>query len=275
MFYLLMTHIRTLLRPAALLGAAALSLFAAGRAAAQDESPRGWTVTVGAAGDIHPQYPGADSYGIYPSAIFGLRREGTAMTFDAPDDSFGFGVLSRDSVVNFGPAVHFQGKRRDEDVGAAVGEVGFTVEAGGFVEVLPVRNFRIRAELRQGLGGHDGMVGYLGADLILRDENSYIFSIGPRVRWADNDYQDAYFGVNPAVAIATGLPAFNPNSGVYAVGGAAGITYRLGRNWGMQGSVGYDRLMGDASDSPIVRAFGSRDQFYGSAGLFFEFNVGR
>ena len=119
------------------------------------------------------------------------------------------------------------------------------------------------------------MVGYLGADLILRDENTYIFSIGPRVRWADNDYHDAYFGVTPAVAAATGLPAFNPNSGVYAFGGQAGITYRLGRNWGMQGSVGYDRLMRDASDSPIVRGFGSRDQFYGSAGLFFEFNVGR
>jgi outer membrane protein len=271
-FYSLMTQTRTLLRPAALLGAAALATLAAAPASAQDESPRGWTVTVGGAADVHPQYPGADSYGIYPSAIFGLRRAGTTMTFDAPDDSFGFGALGRDSVFNFGPAVHFQGKRRDEDVGAAVGEVGFTVEAGGFVEVFPVRNFRIRAELRQGLGGHDGMVGYLGADLIVRDEDSYIFSIGPRVRWADNDYHDAYFGVSPTITLAAGLPAFNPNSGVYAVGGQAGLTHRLGRNWGVQGSVGYDRLMGDASDSPIVRSFGSRDQFYGSAGLFFEFN---
>ena len=79
-------------------------------------------------------------------------------------------------------------------------------------------NFRLRAELRQGLGGHKGLTGDIGADLIVRDENSYIFSIGPRARWADNDYHDAYFGVTPAVSGATGLAAFDPGSGFYAVG---------------------------------------------------------
>ncbi|HKR24995.1 MAG TPA: MipA/OmpV family protein, partial [Allosphingosinicella sp.] len=143
---------------------------------------------------------------------------------------------------------------------------------GGFVEVFPSENFRIRAELRQGLGGHRGLVGDLGADLVVRDESSYIFSIGPRVRWADNDYHDAYFGV-PAPIPASGLVAFNPNGGIYAYGAVAGLTYKIGRNWGLQGYVGYDRLVGDAADSPIVRGFGSRDQFSGGAGLFIEFNI--
>jgi outer membrane protein len=260
---------------AAGIGAALLATLAATPASAEDEGPRGWTVTIGAGAQTYPRYPGADNYGINPLPIFGLRRQGTPMPFEAPDDGFGFGILSRDSVVNFGPAIRFQNKRREEDVGAAVGNVGFTVEAGGFVELHPTRNFRIRAEVRQGLGGHKGLVADLGADLVIRDENVYIFSVGPRLRWADNDYHDAYFGVTPAVAGTTGLTAFNPNGGIYAVGGQAGLTYRLGRNWGMQGYVGYDRLTRDASDSPIVRAFGSRDQFAGGAGLFIEFNVGR
>ena len=59
------------------------------------------------------------------------------------------------------------------------------------------------------------------------------------------------------------------------IGAVAGLTHKLGRNWGLQGYVGYDRLVGDAADSPIVRAFGSRDQFSGGAGLFFEFNIWR
>jgi MipA family protein len=254
------------MKTATALASAALALFAATPAVAQ-------TITIGAGAQTYPKYPGADSYGINPLPIFGFRRENSPMTFEAPDDGIGLGLLGRDSVVNIGPAVRFQGKRDEEDVGAAVGDVGFTVEAGGFVEVYPVEQFRLRAELRQGLGGHKGLTGDIGADLIVRDENTYIFSIGPRARWADNDYHDAYFGVTPAVSGTTGLAAFDPGSGFYAVGAQAGITYRLGRNWGLQGYAGYDRLVGDAADSPIVRAFGSRDQFSGGLGLFFEFNI--
>jgi outer membrane protein len=254
------------LRPAALIGAAALFTLAALPAQAQ-------TITIGAGAQTYPKYPGADSYGINPLPIFGFRREGSPMTFEAPDDGIGIGLLGRDSAFNVGPTVRFQGKREQDDVGAAVGDVGFTVEAGGFVEVYPIDHFRLRAELRQGLGGHKGLTGDIGADLILRDENTYIFSIGPRARWADNDFNDAYFGVTPAVSGATGLATFDPGSGFYAIGAQAGITYRLGRNWGLQGYVGYDRLVGDAADSPIVRAFGSRDQFSGGLGLFFEFDI--
>ena len=80
--------------------------------------------------------------------------------------------------------------------------------------------------------------------------------------------------MTPAVAGATGLAALDPDGGIYAVGGIANFTHRLGRNWGVQAYAGYDRLVGDAADSPIVRAFGSRDQFSGGAGLWIEFNVG-
>lgn len=259
------------LRTAALIGAAATAFLAAAPASAQDEGG-GYTITLGVGAQTYPKFPGADSYGINPLPIFGWRREGSPMPFEAPDDGIGPGILGRDSAFNFGPAIRLQNKRDEEDVGAPVGDVGFTVEVGGFVEVFPSENFRIRAELRQGLGGHDGLIGDLGADLVVRDESSYIFSIGPRVRWADNDYHDAYFGV-PAPIPASGLLAYNPNGGIYAYGAVAGLTYKLGRNWGLQGYVGYDRLVGDAADSPIVRGFGSRDQFSGGAGLFIEFNI--
>ena len=256
----------------ALAAFAALAV-AATPASAQDEE-RGYTITVGGGAQTYPKYPGADSYGINPLPIFNFRREGSPLPLSAPDDGIGIGFFRRSSAFNFGPAVRFQNKREEDDVGAAVGDVGFTFEAGGFVQVRPSDNLRLRAELRQGIGGHRGLVGDLGGDLMLSDGDSYVFSIGPRARWADDDFHAAYFGVTPAVATATGLPAFNPDSGFYAVGVMAGLTYKLGRNWGVQGYAGYDRLIGDAADSPIVRQFGSRSQFSGGAGLFFEFNIG-
>lgn len=256
-------------RPAALIGAAALALFAAATPAAAQR-----TVTLGLGVQAAPKYPGAEDLGIGPFPIVDIRRPGQPITFESADDGAGFGVLGADSVINFGPAIRFQNKREEDDVGAAVGDVGFTVEVGGFVSIHPSRNFRIRAELRKGLGGHRAWTGSLGADLILRDDQNYIFSIGPRVRWADNRYNDRYFGVTPAVAGATGLAALDPDGGVYAVGAISNFTHRLGRNWGVQAYAGYDRLVGDAADSPIVRGLGSRDQFSGGGGLWIEFNIG-
>ena len=94
------------------------------------------------------------------------------------------------------------------------------------------------------------------------------------MRWADNKYHDRYYGV-PVAFPASGIPAaYDPDGGIYAVGAIANFTHRLGRNWGVQAYAGYDRLVGDAADSPFVRAFGSRDQFSGGAGLWLEFTVG-
>jgi outer membrane protein len=259
------------LRLAALTGALTLA-FAAAPVAAQDGG--GYTITVGAGVQTYPKYPGADSYGINPMPIFGFRREGSPMPFQTQDDGTGFGFLGHESAFNFGPAIRLVNKREEDDVGIPVGDVGFTIEAGGFVEVFPTRNFRLRAELRQGIGGHGGLVGDVGADLVIRDADSYILSIGPRARWGDADFQRAYFGVTPAVSATTGLAPFAPDSGFYAIGAMAGLTYKLGHNWGVRGYAGYDRLIGDAAHSPIVRGFGSRDQFSGGAGLFMEFNIG-
>jgi outer membrane protein len=268
-----MTTRQTLRTPAAAIGTLALALLAATPAAGQDGG-EGHIVTIGLGAQAFPQYPGANSYSIYPMPILGLRREGRPMPFMAHDQGVGFGLLGADSIVNFGPAVQLRARRRQDDVGAPVGNVGYTIEAGGFVELFPAHAFRLRGELRQGIGGHRGLVGDLGADLIIRDTDTYIFSVGPRARWGDGDFNRAYFGIGPAASVASGIPVYTPRSGFYALGGMAGLTYKLGPHWGMRSYLGYDRLIRDAAASPIVRRFGSRDQFSGGAGLFLEFTVG-
>jgi outer membrane scaffolding protein for murein synthesis (MipA/OmpV family) len=275
-------------RSTALLFSAAIVVFAAVPAAAQnsgsndagegdregEERRRGYIVTVGAGAQAYPDFPGADSLGIYPMPIVGLRKEGRPVPLEAPDEGFGFGILGQDSPINFGPAVNFQRKRDEEDVGAAVGNVGWTVEAGGFVEALIGDNFRLRTEVRQGINGHEGLLADFGADLFVRSGDLSVFSIGPRVRWASDKYMDAYYGVTPARAVQTGLAAFDPDSGIHAVGAAAGMRLDIGGGLAVHAYTRYDRLMNDAADSPIVASFGSRNQFGAGAGLSYSFRVG-
>jgi MipA family protein len=154
-----------------------------------------------------------------------------------------------------------------------VDQVDFTFEPGLFANFLISDSFRLRAEARRGIGGHEGWVGDLGADAFFRPGPDTVISIGPRLRLADEDYMESYFGVTPAVALRSGLPVYQPEGGIKAAGAMFGITHQLSRSFGVYAYAGYDRLVGDAADSPIVRQFGSEDQFSGGLTLYYSFRM--
>lgn len=252
---------------------AAAAALAASPAVAQDgEGDR--ILSIGAGGQFLPEYPGSEDLELGPLFMGFVRREGEPIPFRTPDDGIGISLVGRDRPVEFGPLVQFQGERDDEDVGIPVGDVDFTVEAGAFVNINLGRSFRLRFEGMKGLGGHEGLNGTIAADVALRPGNDTLFTIGPRLRLNDDDYADAYFGVSPAAAAVGGVPAYDPEGGIRSVGLVAGVTHQLSRRIGIYGYAGYDRLVGDAADSPIVQTFGSEDQFSAGIALFFSFNIG-
>jgi outer membrane protein len=193
-------------------------------------------------------------------------------SFGAPDDSPSFAVLSKNGF-SFGPAGNIEGRRNDSDVGAPVGDVPRTFDAGIFAQYLAHDSFRIRAELLKGLNGHHGLVGSIGADKIWRDGDHYVLSIGPRVLFSDARYQRAYFGVTPRASLASGLPMYRPGGGIHGVALASGASYAFDSHWGLFGYARYERLVGDAAKSPIIREFGSRNQLSGGIGLNYTFTI--
>ena len=226
---------------------------------AQDDSEPPKRTRLIAGPQLSPAWPGAKDLSITPYLDLSREREGTEFEFEAADESFGAPLIHSGNFA-FGPAFGFVGKRTAADVGANLPKVGLTIEAGGFAQVSLTPNFRLRAEARRGLGGHDGFVGEVSADYVVRDGDDWLFSIGPRVTLGDGKYQRAYFGVSPAAAAASGLPAFDIDGGVHAVGLTAGYLRQLSPNWGLAAYARYDRLVGDAARSPVVRQLGSRDQ---------------
>lgn len=253
----------------ALLGASAPA--AAAEAGDAPKPPKRYRIGLGV--QAVPDYPGADGHSLRPLVDFSIAKGDKDFEYEAPDESFGFKVL-KGGGLEFGPALNFQSSRKPSDVGAPVEKVKFTVEAGAFVQAWIGESFRVRAEGRRGLGGHDGWVGGVGADYVARDRDRYVFAIGPRLGLADGKYQRAYYGVSPASSVATGLPVYAPDGGVQSAGLASSLHVQVSRRWGIYGFAHYERLISDAGRSPLVRTFGSRDQLSGGAALTYTFGRG-
>lgn len=222
---------------------------------------------------LSPSWPGADKFSVGPYIDVSRTRE-SEFEFEAPDESFGQPLVHSGNFA-FGPAFGFIGKRKASDIGADLPKVGLSVEAGGFAQMSPVPEFRVRVEGRKGISGHKGWTGEISADYIARQGDDWLFSIGPRVTLGDAKYTRAYFGVTPAAAATSGLTAYDPGGGIQSVGVTAGYHRMLGRNWGFAVYGRYDRLVGDAADSPVTRELGSRSQPSGGIALSYTFGGGR
>ena len=257
------------------LGLLAAVVASAAHAQAQEQeqqTDRTIRIRPGIGAQVRPEYPGADKKEVAPYLKFSIARGDNPFGFGAPDDAFGIGLLSI-GPLRAGPAVNIQSGRKDSEVGKPLGEVKRTIEAGGFAEVLILDQFRLRADLRKGINGHEGMVGSLGADQIWRNGDRYVFSIGPRLLYSDSRYQRAFFGVTPEAAAASDLPIYRPGGGFHAVAAAAGMHYALGRPLGLFGYARYERLIGDAAKSPVVEELGSRNQMSAGLGLSYTMTV--
>jgi len=153
-----------------------------------------------------------------------------------------------------------------------LGDVKTTVELGGFIEYYPVDWFRTRSELRQGIGGHHGVVADLSADVIVPVIQRLTLSAGPRFTWESTKATSPYFGIDAVQAMATGLPAFNAKGGAHSVGAGAQVSYRINPQWEVHAYVEYERLLGDAANSPLVTLRGSPNQTTVGIGASYAFD---
>lgn len=241
-------------------------LLAAGPAAAQ-----GFEAKFTALGGVKlsPAYIGSDNYELKPTASFQLdylRLPG----------GYQIGSPERDYVGGLRPRFSFRylGDRNAEDDPqlAGVEDIQTSVEIGAGVG-YEARDFRVFADVRNGVIGHNDWVGEVGADAIARPSEALTLSAGPRFNFGGPDFVDSYFGVTPAEAARSGLPAYDPSSGLVSVGMELSARYEVTERWGVEGIAAYERLVDDAGDSPIVD-LGSPDQYELRLGLTREIRLG-
>jgi MipA family protein len=221
-----------------------------------------WYLKVGAAGFLGPKYDGGSDRLFQAAPLISLGRAGSTVRFSSRNDNPSFAFVDRGAF-----RAGVVGKlifERDEDTSSkleGLDPVRFGGELGGFAEVYPTDWLRIRAELRQGIRSHHGLVADVAADGFVDVSDNVRVSAGPRLSAATSDYFDAYYGVSSSEAARSGYSKYTPSGGLNSVGAGAAITWQATEKLETSAFAEYKRLMGPAADSSIVKEGGSRNQF--------------
>ncbi|MFC3629798.1 MipA/OmpV family protein [Paracoccus angustae] len=225
-----------------MLALAVLAASAATGAHAQDFgfAGREFSVDLGVGVDVGPDYPGSDDAEAGPWLIWRNAGFGTPGT----NESEGFAIS---------PSFNTVGEREASDNGDLAGmenidrayELGLRVSYG----TGPLTAF---GSVRRGFDGHEGVTGEIGAKYRTDLSDRVSLWSGLSLGYGNGDYNDTYFGVDPAEAL--------PRRPAYDIGGGfnkASITfearYALTENLAVLGEVEYGKLIGDAADSPVVQ----------------------
>lgn len=251
-----------LVRVLSFVSVSALALCSALPAVAQERS---LNFALGAAVGSAPEYMGSDSMGFVgaPTLTFGSLKWGAVDIGNGirgiPDNGFSLNTAFR--LIDERTAATSPELTGLEDIDIAV-ELGLGIK-------YQQTNWMAFGEVRKGVTGHSGVAGTLGGDVIMRPNDRWLITLGPRVNFGNDEFADTYFGVSNATA---NYAAYTATGGAMGAGLQMTGTYYLDDNWSLAGGVSYEKLLNDAADSPITMR-GSDDQWRVEIGLSRQFTL--
>jgi len=276
--------------PVLLLATPAFAQDAGKPAADPGVDPDKETITIAAAGVYMPDYEGSNDYSVYaaPAAIgsiggFAFQIAGNRASVDLIPNPKG-----PKWDVQAGPVAALNLNRSrlsgisDPRV-RALGRRATSVELGGYVGIgktgvltSPYDKLSVSVSYRKGISGAQRAGVFEPTLTYLTPLSTKAFAgFVVTAERAERGYGRAYFDVDPAGSLASGLPQYTTKGGwknwSVTFGGGYALTGDLthGLKLGLGGS--YGRMLGSFADSPIVAIAGSKDQWLFAAGLGITF----
>jgi outer membrane scaffolding protein for murein synthesis (MipA/OmpV family) len=235
-----------------------------------------WVLGVGVAPIFSPAWEGSrdSALSIFPDLRLNYRDD----VFLSVPDGLGWNMVNRDGW-KLGPVVQLRFGRREETGGSpflvtggsdalrGMGDVGAAGEAGAFAQYsFAGGKARLRAEVRQGFGGHEGMVADTSigwTDTVGSVRSGWRYGLGVRAAFGDADYTNVYFGVNAEQAANTGLAVSRTGNGLVSAGVNGTMTKLIGpfgRDGALTLFVSHDRLGGVVTRSSLISERGQTGQ---------------
>ncbi|MEQ5869466.1 MipA/OmpV family protein [Sagittula sp. NFXS13] len=206
-------------------------------ALAQD---RALAFELGLGARVSPDYEGSEDYSTGPSVTGAVRSLNLLGLNIDRGDGLGFG---------FGPSFRYIGERTEDDHSrlAGIDDVDAAFEVGGRVSYR-WEKVEVWGAVRKGVTGHDGVTGNIGSDFVHDYGQGTEVRVGPRLAFANDEYMDTYFNVPAGASLAE----YSGDGGLYKAGLEMVVRHDYNDAWAVEGSLGWNRLVGDAGDSPIV-----------------------
>ena len=218
--------------------------------------------TVGVGVGVAPDYEGSDDTQGVPMLMLSGRYD-SGRSFALTGTNLKVNLLASERY-SFGPALNYRMGRDDVDNDQvdAMKDVDASFEAGIFGGVN-CSNWLLGLEILTDVSDeHAGTLIQATAGYLWRASEQLTITPGISATYADDDYMDAYFGVNSKNRGSSTLPDYEAGSGIKDVGAKVVAHYTPWEHWGVMGILSYTALLDDAKDSPIVDDEGDDKQTF-------------
>jgi outer membrane protein len=229
---------------------------------------------------IAPAFEGSREYRVNPVPLISLRYrdvvrvDNNEVDFTAFDHVFDLGGGDdQPEKLSIGPTINLDFGRSEKDAHAlrGLGNVGFSFEVGGDVTYM-AGDTKIELEATQDVAdGHGGGTADLTVARTLYRGTKFAFGGSAVLTMATSKYLKSFFGIDARQAIASGLPEFHPKGGLKDAMASVHGDYSLSTHWSVLGVLTYERMLGDAAASPLVKLRGDANQLIGSIFVAYAF----
>jgi outer membrane protein len=232
---------------------------------------------VGGGIGIVPDYVGSDDYTVGAAPVARIQIGKGERFAKLTITELTVNVLDNEQW-SLGPLLNYRLGRDDVDDDAVdrMNEIDDAVELGVFGGWTWISKNDPRARLNLSLSAkqdvvdsHDGYLVDASARYFTPLSRSFVLSFGGSTTYGSSDYMDTYFGVDARDATVTGLSQFSASDGFRDVRLSVMAIQSLSVNWHLAGGLVYSRLLGDASDSPVVDDRGDENQYFLGAGAVY------
>jgi outer membrane scaffolding protein for murein synthesis (MipA/OmpV family) len=138
-----------------------------------------------------------------------------------------------------------------------VPDIGSDAVVGGFI-TYEFQPFSVGLAVQQRLGPSGGLTASLGGDYSFRPISRLKIAVGPRIVFADKNYEQSFFGVSErtsaeATALGNPLRSYDTAAGLRNVELVMSAKYALSERWSLGGNLGLSELLASAASSPLTQ----------------------
>jgi outer membrane scaffolding protein for murein synthesis (MipA/OmpV family) len=215
-----------------------------------------WRVVLGAGVEDKPLYDGATLTRTSGGPVINIRYKDIA--FASVGEGLGVNLVHGEHYRGGLAITYDLGRLESNDIShlRGLGNIDRAPAVKAFMSYAISKSFPLvlRADVRQLIGGADGMVADFDAYMPLPGSSRrLIMFAGPSYTYADHLFMQREFGVTTAQSIASGYPVYDAHAGSDAVGFGFSATGFVTEHWFINLDTAVNHLLGSAAYSPITQ----------------------